>query len=72
VAIGNWRGSRAYPGEGGRRFFILAVQLRSAGMGMSEIEGTLRSEVAYGRSPDERRAQIASIMNTLRGGRRAA
>jgi len=69
AAVAEWRGSTAYPGEGGYRFFMLGVQLRSAGMDHHDIKATLDVEAAYGRSPKERKAQIRSIMNTLRGGR---
>ena len=69
VAIDRWRGARAHPGEGNDRFFKLAIELRSAGMDMFEIETTLRSEAPYGRSPRERKAQIPGIMNSLRGRR---
>jgi hypothetical protein len=69
AALAEWRGSTAYPGEGGHRFFMLGVQLRSAGMDHYDIKATLDVEAAYGRSPKERKAQIRSIMNTLRGAR---
>ena len=61
-----WRESPKYPGEGNARFFNFAVSLRSAGMSPEEIELHLRDEARFGRSPHERRAQISSIMATLR------
>ena len=69
AAVLKWRESLAHPGEGGHRFFVLAVQLRSAGMDHHDIKATLDVEAAYARSPKERKAQITSIMNTLRGAR---
>ena len=69
AAIDRWRGARAHHGEGNDRFFRLAVELRSAGMDMFDIEATLRSEAPYGRTPRERKAQIPGIMNSLRRGR---
>ena len=47
-------------------FFQFGVDLRSAGMPLGEIESTLMEEAKHGRSPAERRAQIKSIMATLR------
>ena len=70
AAVAQWRESPAHPGEGNPRFFDLALQLRSAGMDHYDIKATLDLEAANGRSPKERKAQIQSIMNTLRGGRR--
>src|SRR5215204_3900833 len=70
AAVLKWRESLAHQGEGGRRFFELALQLRSAGMEHYDIKATLDLEADNGRSPKERKAQIQSIMNTLRGGRR--
>jgi len=69
AAVAQWRESPAHAGEGGHRFFVLAVQLRSAGMDHYDIKATLNVEAAYGRSRKERKAQIRSIMNTLRAGR---
>ena len=55
-----------HPGEGGRRFFQFAVDLRSAGMALGQIERQLEREADFGRSANERRAQIKGIMDTLR------
>jgi hypothetical protein len=65
VAVEKWRTSPSHPGEGGTRFFNLALDLRSAGMSRYDIEGVLVSEAPNGRSPNERKAQIPSIMNSL-------
>jgi hypothetical protein len=61
-----WRGSKEHPGTGNEIFFDFATSLRRAGMTLSEIEHTLRSEAQYGRSPKERLAQIPSIIISLR------
>jgi hypothetical protein len=53
-------------GSGDMMFFGLALALRRTGMNLPEIEMTLRGEAQFGRSPKERRAQIPSIMNSLR------
>ena len=54
-----------HKGEGDVRFWQLAVDLRSAGMSIDEIEHKLQEEAQYGRSPTERRGQIPSIMQSL-------
>jgi len=41
AAVAEWRESPAYPSEGGYRFFMLGVQLRSAGMDHHDIKATL-------------------------------
>jgi hypothetical protein len=61
-----WRESPKYPREGDTRFFNYAISLRSAGMSLNDIERKLQDEAGFGRSPGERRAQIPSIMKTLR------
>jgi hypothetical protein len=61
-----WRGSKEQPGRGDEMFFNLAMSLRRAGMGLCEIENTLRSEAQFGRNPKERLSQIPSIMSSLR------
>jgi hypothetical protein len=61
-----WRESKQYPGQGNTRFFNFAVSLRSAGMSIDNIELKLRDEATFGRTAEERRAQIPSIMRTLR------
>lgn len=65
-AVYRWRNSKDYPGEGSQRFFNFALDLRSAGMHLSEIEAKLRQEADHGRSPNERRSQIKSIRDSLR------
>ena len=47
-------------------FFDLAFSLKYAGMAFPEIESTLRSEAQHARTPNERLAQIPSIMASLR------
>ena len=70
AAIKQWRTSTSIPGKGNDMFFQLAVDLRSAGMSLNEIEYTLIDEAKHGRSPSERRTQIPSIMATLRRNQR--
>jgi hypothetical protein len=70
AAIMEWHTSKADPGKGNQMFFNLALSLRSAGMSLDEIKQTLRDEAKYGRSPSKRKAQIPSIMATLRRSRR--
>ena len=65
-AISTWRTSPSYPGGGNVMFFDLAFSLKRAGMAFPEIESTLRSEAQYARTPNERLAQIPSIMASLR------
>jgi hypothetical protein len=65
-AISTWRTSPSYPGRGNVMFFDLAFSLKRAGMAFPEIESTLRSEAQYARTPNERLAQIPSIMASLR------
>jgi hypothetical protein len=66
TATEEWRESPKYPGEGNDRFFQYALVLRDAGMEPVEIEAKLMSEAQDGRSPDERRDQVLSIMTSLR------
>jgi hypothetical protein len=66
LAIQTWRTSPQHPGKGNSMFFDLALSLKYAGMDFHQIESTLRSEARYGRRPDERLAQIPSIMASLR------
>ena len=61
-----WRESVEYPQESNERFFSYAVSLRSAGMSLKDIELKLRDEANFGRTSQERAAQIPSIMTTLR------
>jgi hypothetical protein len=65
-AIQTWRTSPLHPGQGNAMFFDLALSLKCAGMDFHQIESTLRSEGRHGRTPDERLAQIPSIMASLR------
>ena len=63
-AISKWRAAR--PEHGNREFFYLALRLRRAGLNPNEIETTLNAEVVFGRTPKERKAQVKSIMTSLR------
>jgi hypothetical protein len=63
-ATAEWR--RCPPGDGNAEFFRYALALKRAGLDHHEIESTLRSEVEFGRHPKERRAQIRSIVDSLR------
>jgi hypothetical protein len=63
-AIADWRS--AAPGDGHRAFFALASRLRAAGLNLVELEGLLKSEVAFARSPRERRGEIKGIVRKLR------
>jgi hypothetical protein len=65
-AISTWRTSPSYPGRGNVMFFDLAFSLKYAGMAFRKIESTLHSEAQYARTPNERLAQIPSIMASLR------
>jgi hypothetical protein len=65
-AISTWRTSPSNPGRGNVMFFDLALSLKYAGMAFPEIERTLRSEAQYARTPNERLAQIPTIVNSLR------
>jgi hypothetical protein len=62
-AVEEWR---ACPrGQGNDGFFKLGMALKRAGLDRYEVERTLYSEAAHGRSPSERRAQIASVMRKV-------
>lgn len=65
VAINQWRESPRYKGEGNNRFFRLAEDLKKAGMDSKAIRSTLAAEAVFGRSPQERKDQIVSIMQSL-------
>lgn len=67
-----WRDSINHPGEGNARFWTYAVTLRATGMDLKQIEIQLRTESVNGRSPAKRRAQIPSIIKSLRGSWRKA
>ena len=71
-ATEEWRQSIHHPGKGNEMFFTLAVDLRTAGMNDFDIEQTLRSEARNGRSPNERLAQIPTIMDSLKNSWRRA
>ena len=64
AAITNWRNSPK--GSGNDNFFKFALDLRRAGMNKGQIETVLRSEAALARTPNERTAQIPSIIKSLR------
>jgi hypothetical protein len=57
AAITNWRNSPK--GSGNDNFFTLALELRKAGMNRAQIEKMLTH------SPNERKAQIPSIIKSL-------
>jgi hypothetical protein len=67
-ATSEWRAAPEH--QGNREFFRFAVRLRRAGLSPHEIETTLNAESVFGRSPRERRAQVKSIMASLRRSRR--
>ena len=64
AAIAQWRS--APPGTGNAAFYRLAFRLKSASMNDYEVRATLEQEAAFGQSPAERRAQIPSILASLR------
>ena len=70
TAINNWNNSPK--GSGNDNFFKFALDLRRAGMNKAQIETMLRSETAFGHSPNERKAQIPSIINSLQNNNRAS
>jgi hypothetical protein len=70
TAITNWRNSPK--GSGNDNFFKFALDLRRAGMNTGQIETMLRSEAAFGHSPNERKAQISSIIKSLQESFRAS
>ena len=70
TAITNWRNSPK--GSGNDNFFKFALELRRAGMNKGQIETMLRSEAAFGHSPNERTAQIPSIIRSLQESFRAS
>jgi hypothetical protein len=65
TATAEWRDSKKHPGEGNTRFFRYALELRRAGLSLTEIQAKLNEEVRHGRSPNDRQRQIRSIMETL-------
>jgi hypothetical protein len=56
----------ATSGEGNAGFFKLAVALKRAGMSSNELRNALLLEAANARSPVQRKAQISSVMTSLR------
>jgi hypothetical protein len=66
LATKKWRQSRQCPGKGNEMFFAYALALRQAGMDLSNIEQKLSEEARFGRTPDERKHQIPSIIASLR------
>jgi hypothetical protein len=62
-AIASWR--KAAPGDGGRQFYLLAVETKKMGLSAFRIKAMLTGEARFGRSPAERTAQIPSIMSSL-------
>jgi hypothetical protein len=64
-ATKQWQQSREHPGTGNDSFFSLAVSLKSAGMSPEQIVNKLEEEAKHARSPDERKSQIRSIMQSL-------
>ena len=62
TAITNWQNSPK--GSGNDNFFKFALDLRRAGMNKGQIETILRSEAALARTPNERTAQIPSIIKS--------
>jgi hypothetical protein len=70
AAITNWRSSPR--GHGNDNFFQFALELRKAGMNKTQIEKMLQSEAAFAHSPNERKAQIPSIIKSLQESSRAS
>ena len=65
-------GTNSPKGSGNDNFFKFALDLRRAGMNKGQIETMLRSEAAFGHSPNERTAQIPSIIKSLQESFRAS
>ena len=64
-ALDKWRS--APPNEGNRRFFLLGVDLRRAGLDTNEMRQLLRQEASAARSPAERQSEIEHVLaNTAR------
>ncbi len=62
-AVEEWRSCPR--GSGSKGFFKLGMALKRAGLDRHEIERTLWAEAAYARSPEERRAQVRTIMRKV-------
>jgi hypothetical protein len=67
AAIARWQSTPADHGHAA--FFQLAVDLRGAGMGETDIKMTLGIQSFFGKSPSERRAEIPEIMRSLKKSR---
>jgi hypothetical protein len=67
AAIAKWQGTPK--GHGHDAFFQLAVDLRGAGLGATDIEFTLGVQALFGKSPTERKAEISDIMRSLKRSR---
>ncbi|MER8648966.1 hypothetical protein [Mesorhizobium sp. M1121] len=65
-AKAEWRNSPKVAGTGNRNFFKLGVKLKSAGLSYAEIRAVLFQEAIYARSPDKRRRQISSVIESLK------
>jgi hypothetical protein len=50
---------------GNDKFCQFALELRKAEMNKTQIQKMLQSEAAFAHSPNEREAQIPSIINSL-------
>jgi len=66
AAIQEWRMTPS--GQGNDSFFMRKMKLGDAGMDAGQIASTLESEASFGHSPNERRSQIPSIMDSLKKG----
>ena len=64
-ATNGWHQSGALPGTGNDRFFNYALSLRSAGIPLDQIREKLEEQAEFARSPEERREQIPSIIQSL-------
>lgn len=64
AALARWQSTAS--GYGNEAFFQLAVDLRQAGMGASNIRLTLQAQSHFGRSPKERKAAIPDILKDLK------
>ncbi len=62
-AITEWRNTPK--GYGHLSFFLLKRKLKNAGMDASEIATSLEVEATFARSPNDRKAQIPSIIESL-------
>jgi hypothetical protein len=64
-AVSRWRAAPA--GKGNDEFIVLGGSLKRAGMARWEVEARLTAEAAFGRSPDERKAQVQTVLKSLFG-----